>query len=210
MPDSSPLDILAELEQDQVTFDWELLASTLKVTLSQVFEAASLLFFKHIGRPLQLSEEPPVGSLVPRHESLGRPPSSSLDLPASTEDFDRAQGLRSVESLNQSNTTEEGNSQPTDGIAHNTAEDGMRESLIADAMSSHVHHEQPHQEKSIGSSFSDLSSNCSLTESAMQEAMISEAIGNSTAMSSLLGASRMFPWSRNKNKKKKEKKIKLL
>ncbi|KAJ1718111.1 hypothetical protein LPJ61_006846, partial [Coemansia biformis] len=41
-PDS-PLGILAELEQDQVTFDWELLADTLQVPLTEVFEAVSSL-----------------------------------------------------------------------------------------------------------------------------------------------------------------------
>ncbi|KAJ1795667.1 hypothetical protein LPJ59_004215 [Coemansia sp. RSA 2399] len=52
-----PQDILAELEQDEVTFDWELLASTLQVSLSQVFEAASNLFVQHLGRPLDIVEE---------------------------------------------------------------------------------------------------------------------------------------------------------
>ncbi|KAJ1662002.1 hypothetical protein IW140_000807 [Coemansia sp. RSA 1813] len=52
-----PQDILAELEQDEVTFDWELLASTLQVSLSQVFEAASNLFIQHLGRPLDIAEE---------------------------------------------------------------------------------------------------------------------------------------------------------
>ncbi|KAJ2556588.1 hypothetical protein EV175_001905 [Coemansia sp. RSA 1933] len=52
-----PQDILAELEQDEVTFDWELLASTLQVSLSQVFEAASNLFARHLGRPLDIAEE---------------------------------------------------------------------------------------------------------------------------------------------------------
>ncbi|KAJ1869307.1 hypothetical protein LPJ55_005447 [Coemansia sp. RSA 990] len=52
-----PQDILAELEQDQVTFDWELLAETLKVPLAEVFEAASSLFYKHMGRPLELGEQ---------------------------------------------------------------------------------------------------------------------------------------------------------
>ncbi|KAJ2717003.1 hypothetical protein H4R19_000258 [Coemansia spiralis] len=52
-----PQAILAELEQDQVTFDWELLAETLQVPLSAVFEAASSLFAKHMGRPLAMAEE---------------------------------------------------------------------------------------------------------------------------------------------------------
>ncbi|KAJ1729107.1 hypothetical protein LPJ72_005143 [Coemansia sp. Benny D160-2] len=52
-----PQDILAELEQDEVTFDWELLATTLQVTLGQVFEAASNLFVQHLGRPLDIAEE---------------------------------------------------------------------------------------------------------------------------------------------------------
>ncbi|KAJ2679228.1 hypothetical protein GGH99_005566, partial [Coemansia sp. RSA 1285] len=52
-----PQDILAELEQDEVTFDWELLATTLEVTLGQVFEAASNLFVQHLGRPLDIAEE---------------------------------------------------------------------------------------------------------------------------------------------------------
>ncbi|KAJ2850839.1 hypothetical protein IWW36_001563 [Coemansia brasiliensis] len=52
-----PQDILAELEQDQVTFDWELLAETLKVPLGKVFEAASSLFHKHMGRPLELGDQ---------------------------------------------------------------------------------------------------------------------------------------------------------
>ncbi|KAJ2658823.1 hypothetical protein IWW48_003810 [Coemansia sp. RSA 1200] len=52
-----PQDILAELEQDEVTFDWELLATTLQVSLGQVFEAASNLFVQHLGRPLDIAEE---------------------------------------------------------------------------------------------------------------------------------------------------------
>ncbi|KAI9501120.1 hypothetical protein BX070DRAFT_229433 [Coemansia spiralis] len=55
-PDS-PEDILAELEQDQVTFDWELLASTLQVSLDEVFQAASNLFAQHLGRSLNLVED---------------------------------------------------------------------------------------------------------------------------------------------------------
>ncbi|PIA17714.1 hypothetical protein COEREDRAFT_7306 [Coemansia reversa NRRL 1564] len=52
-----PQDILAELEQEQVTFDWELLAQTLEVSLGKVFEAASALFERHMGRPLVQIEE---------------------------------------------------------------------------------------------------------------------------------------------------------
>ncbi|KAJ2078850.1 hypothetical protein H4R24_004185 [Coemansia sp. RSA 988] len=52
-----PQDILAELEQEQVTFDWELLAQTLDVPLGEVFEAASALFERHMGRPLVQIEE---------------------------------------------------------------------------------------------------------------------------------------------------------
>ncbi|KAJ2792048.1 hypothetical protein H4R20_006792, partial [Coemansia guatemalensis] len=52
-----PQDILAELEQEQVTFDWELLAQTLEVPLGEVFEAASALFERHMGRPLVQIEE---------------------------------------------------------------------------------------------------------------------------------------------------------
>ncbi|KAJ1718618.1 hypothetical protein LPJ61_006545, partial [Coemansia biformis] len=45
------------LEQDQVTFDWELLADTLQVPLTEVFEAVSSLFEKHMGRPLAMGDE---------------------------------------------------------------------------------------------------------------------------------------------------------
>ncbi|KAJ2499444.1 hypothetical protein GGH96_003509 [Coemansia sp. RSA 1972] len=51
-----PQDILAELEHDKVTFDWELLAETLRVPLTDVFEAASSLFREHMGRELAIGE----------------------------------------------------------------------------------------------------------------------------------------------------------
>ncbi|KAJ2723089.1 hypothetical protein H4S00_002577, partial [Coemansia sp. D1744] len=51
-----PHDILAELEHDKVTFDWELLAETLCVPLHDVFEAASSLFREHMGRELAIGE----------------------------------------------------------------------------------------------------------------------------------------------------------
>ncbi|KAJ2886947.1 hypothetical protein H4R27_000270 [Coemansia aciculifera] len=281
-----PQDILAELEQDQVTFDWELLASTLQVPLSDVFVAASNLFQQHIGRPLTLvedsvqmlarysarseevaedvvfSQQP---SLVPRHELVrDQSQHSSLDAPANTRDFEQAGLLQSVESLG-NGVARAGSSSPVveldtatpddsyrsrydagdDGeqkslrganvdsdlsmrtapnpvIQHSYTsevgdEDGMRQSLIAEAMASRVHHPSRHGPReqrpqapaatagntasnqkpaSSSSSFSDLS-NSSLTESAMQDALISEAMNASTAMSSLLG-SRMFPWSKKR------------
>ncbi|KAJ1966347.1 hypothetical protein GGI12_000127 [Dipsacomyces acuminosporus] len=52
-----PLDILAELEEDEVTFDWELLATTLGVPLADVFAAASTLFERHMGRRLALVDD---------------------------------------------------------------------------------------------------------------------------------------------------------
>ncbi|KAJ2830743.1 hypothetical protein FBU31_002436 [Coemansia sp. 'formosensis'] len=281
-----PQDILAELEQDQVTFDWELLASTLQVPLSDVFVAASNLFQQHIGRPLTLVEDsvPMLArhsvlpssevaqdavysqqqrSLVPRHE-LTRTQSqhSSLDAPANAKDFEQAGLLQSVESLD-NGVARAGSSSPVveldtatpdnayrsrydagsehrslaganveSDLSMRTApnpviprsftselgdEDGMRQSLIAEAMASRVHHpsrreasgQRPHppvattgnaapngKPASTSSSFSDLS-NSSLTESAMQDALISEAMNASTAMSSLLG-SRMFPWSKKR------------
>ncbi|KAJ2030306.1 hypothetical protein IWW57_001252 [Coemansia sp. S610] len=258
-----PHDILAELEQDQVTFDWELLATTLQVPLSEVFTAASNLFLYHIGRPLTLVEdsvpmlarhsiqEPAPSSqqpsLVPRHELEGDQ-SPSLDAPA-TGDFEQAGLLQSVESLGNAAVRAESSSPvveldtatpdrsqydssqqkdvvesdlmtqtaPNLGARHSYApetgdEDFMRQSLIAEAMASRVHHnrrttgEQPPPTTTTGntakgkaasasSSFSDLS-NSSLTESAMQDALISEAMNASTAMS-LLG-SRMFPWSKKR------------
>ncbi|KAJ2095752.1 hypothetical protein GGI09_004711 [Coemansia sp. S100] len=285
-----PQDILAELEQDQVTFDWELLASTLQVPLSDVFVAASNLFQQHIGRPLTLVEDSvqmlarhsartgseevaedaaysqQQKSLVPRHELAGNQSQhSSLDEPANTRDFEQAGLLQSVESLG-NGVTRAGSSSPVveldtatpddryrsrydaeddsgrkslpganvdSDLSMRTApnpviqhsytsevgdDDGMRQSLIAEAMASRVHHpsrhgpreQQPHtpaaatagntapKQKlaSSSSSFSDLS-NSSLTESAMQDALISEAMNASTAMSSLLG-SRMFPWSKKR------------
>ncbi|KAJ2791225.1 hypothetical protein H4R21_006357, partial [Coemansia helicoidea] len=112
------------LEQDQVTFDWELLADTLGVPLSEVFEAASSLFEKHIGRPLAMAEESlssarQPGTLGPTSgaasssgagsgpeetddpgepEGLAENLAGSLDSPAGSADLGRA-GLRSVESL---------------------------------------------------------------------------------------------------------------
>ncbi|KAJ2485712.1 hypothetical protein IWW37_005865 [Coemansia sp. RSA 2050] len=266
-----PQDILAELEQDQVTFDWELLATTLQVPLSEVFTAASNLFQHHIGRPLVLvedsvpmlarhsTEEPAMDSqqrsLVPRHELEGNQ-SPSLDAPA-TGSFEQAGLLQSVESLGNAvpragssspvvelDTATPERSQYGDGgqkrivdsdLSMRTApnlgarrsyapevgdEDFMRQSLIAEAMASRVHpnrratseqQQQPppaaltaaagstpanRKPASASSSFSDLS-NSSLTESAMQDALISEAMNASTAMSSLLG-SRMFPWSKKR------------
>ncbi|KAJ2742694.1 hypothetical protein GGI20_004292 [Coemansia sp. BCRC 34301] len=279
-----PHDILAELEQDQVTFDWELLASTLQVPLTDVFVAASNLFQQHLGRPLELVEDSMQmlgrhssrldhGSkeqryeegggegvavcseqrgFVPHHE-LKRDQSheSLLDAPADARDFEQT-GLQSVESLG-NGIARAGSSSPVvelntatpdnevhrsqvgaDG-AHEQAgsqrlniqtepdlsdwrsrtselgdeEDGMRQSLLAEAMASRVHqHQQPahnpppvstrtgREPPTTSSSFSDLS-NSSLTESAMQDALISEAMNASTAMSSLLG-SRMFPWSKKR------------
>ncbi|KAJ2764424.1 hypothetical protein IWQ56_004489, partial [Coemansia nantahalensis] len=119
-----PVAVLAELEQDQVTFDWELLADTLGVPLSAVFEAASSLFEKHIGRPLAMAEESlssarQPGTLGPTSgaasssgagsgpeetddpgepEGLAENLAGSLDSPAGSADLGRA-GLRSVESL---------------------------------------------------------------------------------------------------------------
>ncbi|KAJ2901977.1 hypothetical protein GGI21_004616, partial [Coemansia aciculifera] len=121
-----PQDILAELEQDQVTFDWELLATTLQVPLTDVFVAASNLFQQHMGRPLALiddsvqmlarhsaridydSQEPSrvrdvaeQRSFVPRHELVrDQSQSSSLDdQPANARDFEQAGLAQSVESL---------------------------------------------------------------------------------------------------------------
>ncbi|KAI8326056.1 hypothetical protein GQ54DRAFT_132275 [Martensiomyces pterosporus] len=295
-----PLDILAELEEDEVTFDWELLASTLHVPLADVFAAASTLFERHMGRRLTLVEdsslqvaEPPVKPEEPAKEQRGdtgasaeacqqpqpslpslpsSPSSSSMDRPANASDFERT-GLQSVESLGSrhesdgpaspvvelsTTTPEAGRSrdridehatgaadsdrsmktasilteklsrgkqstrsdtaamhqhahqwQPLHDQAASQHELDMRQSLIAEAMVSEVHHATashpssaagpPGDEKraaSSSSSFSDLS-NSSLTESAMQDALISEAMNGSTAMSSLLG-SRMFPWAKKK------------
>ncbi|KAJ2007825.1 hypothetical protein GGI04_000429 [Coemansia thaxteri] len=121
-----PHDILAELEQDQVTFDWELLASTLHVPLADVFEAASNLFQQHIGRPLTLVEDSM--QFASRHDTRNEldgdrvqsdggtavyttrqptnlpqhrrtPSQSSLDAPADASDFERAGLLRSVDSM---------------------------------------------------------------------------------------------------------------
>ncbi|KAJ2457944.1 hypothetical protein GGF42_002380 [Coemansia sp. RSA 2424] len=289
-----PHDILAELEQDQVTFDWELLASTLQVPLTDVFVAASNLFQQHIGRPLTLVEDSvqmlarysarldrgsevlaesreedaaacsEQQSFVPRHELVqSQSQQSSLDAPANARDFEQAGLLQSVESLgngvvraSSSSPVVELDTATPDDEGHRSRHDAgggygqgspqklnvdsdlsirtapnpigwhsrasehgdeanMRQSLIAEAMASRVHHPSSHRQPlqqpraaatentapvreppTTSSSFSDLS-NSSLTESAMQDALISEAMNASTAMSSLLG-SRMFPWSKKR------------
>ncbi|KAJ2735952.1 hypothetical protein H4R23_002109 [Coemansia sp. Cherry 401B] len=278
-----PQDILAELEHDQVTFDWELLATTLHVPLTEVFEAASSLFQQHMGRPLTLDSEsiqfsavpPPLPRASPdtgsrwtgdaeasvakegyhrdshvMSEGSARSSSSSrsLDNPASSRDFERT-GMKSVESLGdglaasaepRSPAVELSIATPRDGgsqheqqqnespalppqrsieprltrrlrssgqqRAHADSDDVMRQSLLADAIGSQLlpaarrpvppppETANARRASSGSSSFSDLS-NTSLTESAMQDALISEAMGSSTNMPSLL-ASRMFPWSR--------------
>ncbi|KAJ1823204.1 hypothetical protein LPJ56_000139 [Coemansia sp. RSA 2599] len=260
-----PRDILAELEQDQVTFDWELLAETLQIPLAQVFEAASELFQKHMGRPLELLEDsvglqphyvrPDIagrsdttGSAVPqvagsvmagdREAAEGVVVRSSVlsdgegaEAPGSS-DFERT-GLRSVESLGRSEgvaspAVELSTVTPRDEVSERSLmgrgedADEMRQSLIAEAMADRVvrratgprgpldtieempatAHERPRPgqpaaaSSSRSSSFSDLSNN-SLTESAMQDALLSEAMNGSTVMSSILG-SRMFPWTKKR------------
>ncbi|KAJ2449512.1 hypothetical protein EV183_004856 [Coemansia sp. RSA 2336] len=235
-----PQDILAELEQDQVTFDWELLAETLKVPLAEVFEAASSLFYKHMGRPLELGEQgiqltpaPPLAveqllentdesssssnarlrqaaqmteSIIvkePAEYGSDNASSHSTDHPANSREFT---GLRSVESLGNGEQAEAPGSPAVElSTATPTNNHGSQQldsqsveleqptELLAQ---DHSNHKQERRVSSSSSSFSDLS-NSSLTESAMQDALISEGMNASTAMSSLLG-SRMFPWSKKR------------
>ncbi|KAJ1642580.1 hypothetical protein LPJ64_005586 [Coemansia asiatica] len=213
-----PWDILAELEHDQVTFDWELLAETLGVPLSQVFEAASRLFLKHMGRPLTLVEDYYVQREV--ISIAGPNVVRSMGLNDSEEEeavggFERTE-LRSVESLGRS---EESAGSPAVELSTVTPRDEQleedsleRQSMIAEAMADHVEQQQQQQQQqraperpqaeqqsalsSKSSSFSDLSNN-SLSESAMQDAMLAEAMNGSTVMSSILG-SRMFPWTKRR------------
>ncbi|KAJ2604151.1 hypothetical protein H4R99_001982 [Coemansia sp. RSA 1722] len=246
-----PGDILAELEQDQVTFDWELLATTLQEPLARVFEAASNLFNRHMGRPLVLlaDNSSSLGGAGLQTNYVRAAVVGSSELTdgegaeaAGSRDFERA-GLRSVESLGRSQESgspvvglsmvtprdekTEGSlllaEQSPDGVEE---DDGMRQSLIAEAMAERVQQhvvgvrsgaplttirespatatatatatERPEAgSSSRSSSFSDLSSNNSLTESAMQDAMLAETMNGSTVMSSILG-SRMFPWTKRR------------
>ncbi|KAJ1878765.1 hypothetical protein LPJ57_003229 [Coemansia sp. RSA 486] len=239
-----PGDILAELEQDQVTFDWELLATTLQEPLARVFEAASNLFNRHMGRPLVLlADSSSLGGAGLQTNYVRAAVVGSSELTdgegaevAGSRDFERA-GLRSVESLGRSQESgspvvglsmvtprdekTEGSlllaEQSPDGVEE---DDAMRQSLIAEAMAERVQQhvvgvrsgaplatirespatatERPEAgSSSRSSSFSDLSSNNSLTESAMQDAMLAETMNGSTVMSSILG-SRMFPWTKRR------------
>ncbi|KAI7826637.1 hypothetical protein BX661DRAFT_198676 [Kickxella alabastrina] len=191
-----PCDILGELEHDQVTFDWELLADTLNVPLKDVFEAASNLFREHMGRPLTLMDEGSFQINTARRAAREEERNSKS---VGSGDFRQAD-MRSVESVGR--TDEEEGSGPGSPVVelHTITPDGyeateddeggsMRQSMIAEAMASRG------TSASSSSSFSDLSEG-SLTESAMQDALISEAMNGSTAMSML--GSRMFPWSRKR------------
>ncbi|KAJ1894294.1 hypothetical protein LPJ66_005275 [Kickxella alabastrina] len=210
-----PCDILGELEHDQVTFDWELLADTLNVPLKDVFEAASNLFREHMGRPLTLMDEGSFQINTARRaareeeEKMEEPEEAPEESSKSVGSGDfRQADMRSVESVGR--TDEEEGSAPGSPVVelHTTTPDGyeateedeggsMRQSMIAEAMASRVHAGAGRRETSASSSssFSDLSEG-SLTESAMQDALISEAMNGSTAMSML--GSRMFPWSRKR------------
>ncbi|KAJ2723180.1 hypothetical protein GGI07_002815 [Coemansia sp. Benny D115] len=243
--DDRPQDILAELEMDQVTFDWELLADTLQVSMAQVFEAAQVLFEKHMGRPLRLVEDSSTGFQIPNRRSIQIPRQSieqqSTELENNVATVD---GMKSVESLGREEEDDEPGSSPVvalstvtppernedvdesrqsfgdsqyadrlvDGARNMSLDedtpDYLRQSLIAEAMASRVHQQPFNQQQqnvptkvslsnisSKSSSFSDLS-NTSLTESAMQDALLSEAMNGSTAMSML--GSRMFPWSKKR------------
>ncbi|KAJ1931941.1 hypothetical protein FBU59_006540, partial [Linderina macrospora] len=113
-----PLDILSEIEEDEVTFDWGLLAQELSAPLHDVLAAAASLFERHVGRSLKLADSevqitarsaveqftaytreaqqsPPkaAASKSPKEDS-----GSGLDDPVDTQDLENA-GLRSVESL---------------------------------------------------------------------------------------------------------------
>ncbi|KAJ1762800.1 hypothetical protein LPJ69_002669 [Coemansia sp. RSA 1752] len=252
-----PHDILAELEHDKVTFDWELLAETLCVPLHDVFEAASSLFREHMGRELAIGESI---QFMPNPEASGVHAGSTrsgtmdsaqhasastslkdpglvdtsvgnahdscsssegqMDSIARSRDFERT-GLRSVESVGDTlgspavelrTSTPTSTSQVASEPVRRSVEpqltnrvrtrQDMRQSM-ADAMGSQmmsqprsVPPDTTQRPASSSSSFSDLS-NSSLTESAMQDALISEAMAGSTAMS-LLG-SRMFPWSKKRH-----------
>ncbi|KAJ2777519.1 hypothetical protein GGI15_004475 [Coemansia interrupta] len=185
--ETSPSDILAELEHDQVTFDWEQLASVLHVPLDAVFEAASELFRRHMGRPLRLVEQ---------------------EQEQEQEDEEEGVGMRSVESVGRrsevvspavgmSIRTPEEEEEEEEGEGGVAAE--LRMSLAQAMGERHVEKDDAGAEKaaadaSSSSSFSDLS-DTSLTSSAMQDALLAEAMNGSTMMGSILG-SRMFPWGK--------------
>ncbi|KAJ1721912.1 hypothetical protein LPJ53_003632 [Coemansia erecta] len=197
--ETSPTDILAELEHDQVTFDWEQLAAVMHVPLDAVFEAASELFRRHMGRPLRLAEEEEEEEGVGMRsvESLGREEEEEgLGSPAVE------MSTRTPEEKEEAGEEEEEEEENGDGaVLRMSLAQAMRERHVENEEGSEKAADAPQpqpqpqsQPQSQSSSFSDLS-DTSLTSSAMQDALLSEAMNGSTMMGSILG-SRMFPWGK--------------
>ncbi|ORX67531.1 hypothetical protein DL89DRAFT_294688 [Linderina pennispora] len=208
-PQGRPLEILAEIEEDEVTFDWGLLAHDLNVPLHKVLAAAAMLFERHTGRSLKLEDSEVQMSARAAAEQASRSPGT----PDAPEEPLADAGLRSVESLGtrtpspavglSTRTPEEDRSigQPEDHSMKTAPAASVRMRSVGGPADPNVAEvqlaEEPSEEKasSLGS-FSDLSDS-SITESALQDALISEALNASTGMSSML-RSRMFPWSKKK------------
>ncbi|KAJ1856335.1 hypothetical protein GGH12_001912 [Coemansia sp. RSA 1822] len=127
-PDS-PHDILAELEHDKVTFDWELLAETLRVPLHDVFDAASSLFREHMGRPLAIDESiqfmPNTGDVASRLHTEST--HSVAPVAPSNAGMDSARHT----SAHTSGLKAPGSAAPQmdDGASHGSSESGQMDSL---------------------------------------------------------------------------------